>query len=102
MHAEIEKKVEARLNQRRRSSAPSNDIELEKEPQLTIEQIEEIENKIGARLIEEVIEVVEGELKFIETQLKTQVWKDLKEKKQIKGQWTYFMRDSGTPTVPYR
>ncbi|KAL5319147.1 hypothetical protein ACEPPN_012196 [Leptodophora sp. 'Broadleaf-Isolate-01'] len=85
MHAEIEKKVEARLNERPRSSAPSNDIELEKELQLTIEQIEEIENKIGARLIEEVVEVAEGELKFIETLLKTKVWKDLKEKKPIEG-----------------
>ncbi|RKF61810.1 NADH-ubiquinone oxidoreductase 29.9 kDa subunit, mitochondrial [Golovinomyces cichoracearum] len=66
-------------------------IELDPEPQLTADQIEEIENKIGAGLIEEVIQVAEGELKLVDTMLKAQVWEDL-EQKPLEDQWTYFQR----------
>ncbi|RKF59256.1 NADH-ubiquinone oxidoreductase 29.9 kDa subunit, mitochondrial [Erysiphe neolycopersici] len=68
-------------------------IKLEPEPQLTVEQIEEIENRIGAGLIEEVIQVAEGELKLVEIMLKAKVWEDLEEKPS-EDQWTYFQRAS--------
>ncbi|KAG9238973.1 NADH-ubiquinone oxidoreductase-like protein 299 kDa subunit [Amylocarpus encephaloides] len=71
---------------------------LPEEPKLTSAQIEEMENKIGAGLIEEVIQVAEGELKLVDVLLKHQVWEDLVEK-PVEGQWTYFMRDTGTPTT---
>ncbi|KAI9639956.1 hypothetical protein NHQ30_011686 [Ciborinia camelliae] len=70
----------------------------ENEPALNVEQIEEIENKIGAGLIEEVIQVAKGELTLIDILLKAKVWEDLEEK-PVEGQWTYFMRDTGTPTT---
>ncbi|KAI8656668.1 hypothetical protein LRP88_11978 [Fusarium phalaenopsidis] len=66
-------------------------VEWEDEPQLTADQISELEHKIGAGLIEEVIQVAEGELKLIETMEKTKVWEDLEEK-PVEGQWTYFDR----------
>ncbi|TAQ85564.1 hypothetical protein B7494_g6117 [Chlorociboria aeruginascens] len=65
------------------------------EPALTIEQVEEIENKIGAGLIEEVIQVAEGELKLVDIMLESKVWEDLEEK-PADGQWTYFARDTAT------
>ncbi|XWW95024.1 hypothetical protein V2A60_002974 [Cordyceps javanica] len=66
-------------------------VEWEDEPQLTADQIQELEQKIGAGLIEEVIEVAEGELKIIEAMEKAKVWEDLEEK-PVAGQWTYFDR----------
>ncbi|KAL2260615.1 hypothetical protein VTK26DRAFT_5318 [Humicola hyalothermophila] len=63
----------------------------EPEPQLTAEQVAELENKIGAGLIEEVIEVAEGELKLVDTMLKAKVWEPLEET-PAEGQWTYFER----------
>ncbi|OAA69051.1 NADH-ubiquinone oxidoreductase 29.9 kDa subunit [Cordyceps fumosorosea ARSEF 2679] len=66
-------------------------IEWADEPQLTADQIHELEQKIGAGLIEEVIEVAEGELKIIEAMEKAKVWEDLEEK-PVEGQWTYFDR----------
>ncbi|APA08405.1 hypothetical protein SS1G_13352 [Sclerotinia sclerotiorum 1980 UF-70] len=68
----------------------------ENEPALNVEQIEEIENKIGAGLIEEVIKVAEGELILADVLLKAKVWEDLEEK-PVEGQWTYFNRDGGAP-----
>lgn len=47
--------------------------QIESEPALTAEQINEIEAKIGAGLIEEVIEVAEGESKLVDTMLENQV-----------------------------
>lgn len=71
-----------------------------------------METKIGAGLIEEVIQVAEGELKLVDvmTQAKVYVlfslipflptlltvmirWEDLEEK-PVEGQWTYFERKS--------
>ncbi|PSS25855.1 hypothetical protein M430DRAFT_64358 [Amorphotheca resinae ATCC 22711] len=66
-------------------------VEWEPEPALTAEQIGEIENRIGAGLIEEVIQVAEGELKLADIMLQSKVWEDLEEK-PVEGQWTYFER----------
>ncbi|PBP17174.1 Spc97/Spc98 family protein [Diplocarpon rosae] len=77
---------------------PGSDIKSVKwdpEPALTADQISEIENKIGAGLIEEVIHVAEGELKLVDVLAKSKVWEDLEEK-PVEGQWTYFKRDTGT------
>ncbi|KAH8659298.1 ETC complex I subunit conserved region-domain-containing protein [Tricladium varicosporioides] len=72
-------------------------IDLPEEPKLTAAQIMEIENKIGMGLIEEVLQVAEGELKLADVMLRSKVWEDLEEK-PVEGQWTYFMRDTKTPT----
>ncbi|KAF5025190.1 hypothetical protein F66182_2766 [Fusarium sp. NRRL 66182] len=66
-------------------------IEWEDEPQMTADQVEELEKKIGAGLIEEVIQVAEGELKLVEAMEQSKVWEDLEEK-PVPGQWTYFDR----------
>ncbi|TPX06979.1 uncharacterized protein E0L32_011124 [Thyridium curvatum] len=66
-------------------------IKWEDEPQLTADQISEIENKIGAGLIEEVIEVAEGEVGLIDKMLQAKVWESLEEK-PAEGQWKYFER----------
>ncbi|KIW20274.1 hypothetical protein PV08_00849 [Exophiala spinifera] len=65
--------------------------DLEVEPPLTREQIETIENKIGAGLIEEVIQVAEGELQLVDEMLVYQPWEELEEKAPT-GQWVYFER----------
>lgn len=41
---------------------------------LTIGRIEEVENKIGAGLIEEVIQVAEGELKLTDVMLQSKAY----------------------------
>jgi NADH dehydrogenase (ubiquinone) 1 alpha subcomplex subunit 5 len=56
-------------------------------------RVAELENKIGAGLIEEVIQVAEGELKLIDHMAQAKVWEDLEEK-PAEGQWTYFERKS--------
>ncbi|KAI4244270.1 MAG: hypothetical protein LQ352_006856 [Teloschistes flavicans] len=68
----------------------------ENEPPLEAEQIAEIENQIGAGLIEEVIEVAEGENKLVDTILESRSWEELEEKPP-QGQWDYFTRDQHTP-----
>jgi len=73
---------------------PGSDVKTVKwdpEPPLTSEQVSEIENKIGAGLIEEVIQVAEGELKLVDVLAKSKVWEDLEEK-PVEGQWEYFKR----------
>ncbi|KAL6881613.1 ETC complex I subunit conserved region domain-containing protein [Trichoderma longibrachiatum] len=72
-----------------------NDVKLEweEEPQLTAEQVKELEQQLGAGLIEEVIQVAEGELQLIDTMEKAQVWENLEEK-PAPGQWTYFERQT--------
>ncbi|KAL1632942.1 hypothetical protein SLS56_003227 [Neofusicoccum ribis] len=64
---------------------------IEKEPSLTAEQISSAENEIGGGLIEEVIQIAEGELKLADEMLKNKVWDELVEK-PAEGQWTYFER----------
>ncbi|KJK83414.1 hypothetical protein H634G_01543 [Metarhizium anisopliae BRIP 53293] len=66
-------------------------IEWEDEPQLTAEQVQELEHKIAAGLIEEVIQVAEGELLIIDTMEKARIWEDLEER-PVDGQWEYFDR----------
>lgn len=66
-------------------------IKLDPEPQLTVEQISDIESQIGAGLIEEVIQVAEGEHKLVDKMIETKVWGEL-EDKAAEGQWTYFER----------
>jgi len=73
-------------------------IKWEPEPPLNADQISEIETQIGAGLIEEVIEVAKGELMLVDEMAKSKVWEELEEK-PVEGQWTYFSRDTGTPTT---
>ena len=87
-----------------------------------IHRISDAEQQIGGGLIEEVIEVAEGELKLVETMAESQVyvpdlptiplkgvifssrsvltlqrrWDELEEK-PLPGQWDYFARDQHTP-----
>ncbi|KAH9909143.1 ETC complex I subunit conserved region-domain-containing protein [Xylariomycetidae sp. FL2044] len=68
-----------------------NKVKWEAEPQLTADQIEEIENKIGAGLIEEVVQVAESELRLVDIMYGAKVWESLEEK-PAEGQWTYFER----------
>ncbi|KAL1635958.1 hypothetical protein SLS58_010009 [Diplodia intermedia] len=66
-------------------------LRVEKEPSLTAEQISVAEKEIGAGLIEEVIQVAEGELRLANEMLKDKVWEELCEK-PAEGQWSYFER----------
>ncbi|KAH7064162.1 ETC complex I subunit conserved region-domain-containing protein [Paraphoma chrysanthemicola] len=61
------------------------------EPQYTVEAISDLESKIGAGLIEEVIQVAEGEHDLVETMVKNKVWEPLEEQAP-EGQWSYFER----------
>ncbi|KAI0165009.1 ETC complex I subunit conserved region-domain-containing protein [Xylariaceae sp. FL1272] len=63
----------------------------EAEPQMTADQVEEIENKIGAGLIEEVVQMAESELKLVDIMYEAKVWENLEEK-PAEGQWEYFER----------
>jgi len=71
---------------------------IEPEPALTIDQISEIENQISHGLLEEIIQVAEGENELVETLAKSKVWEDLEEK-PTEGQWTYFERGTHVPTT---
>jgi len=66
----------------------------ESEPALEAEQIAGVEKEIGAGLIEEVIQVAEGELKLVDEMANSQVWEELAEKPRP-GQWSYFERTTG-------
>ncbi|KAH7327885.1 NADH-ubiquinone oxidoreductase 29.9 kDa subunit [Stachybotrys elegans] len=68
-------------------------VEWMDEPQLTADQIHELEHKIGAGLIEEVIQVAEGELQLVDRMTQAKVWEELEEK-PVEGQWEYFDRKS--------
>ncbi|KAK4992722.1 hypothetical protein LTR50_000845 [Elasticomyces elasticus] len=76
-------------------------LRIEPEPPLTAEQIDEVEQKIGAGLIEEVIMVAEGERKLIDVMLESKVWEEL-EVKPTEGQWAYYERDRHTPGTQAR
>ncbi|ETS83857.1 hypothetical protein PFICI_05733 [Pestalotiopsis fici W106-1] len=67
-------------------------VKWEPEPQLTADQVEEIEQKIGAGLIEEVVQMAESELKLVDYMLQAKPWEELEEK-PVEGQWTYFDRN---------
>ncbi|KAH7121245.1 ETC complex I subunit conserved region-domain-containing protein [Dendryphion nanum] len=64
---------------------------LDHEPQLTAEQISEVENQIGAGLIEEVIQVAEGEHGLVDEMIKSKGWEALEEPAP-EGQWSYHER----------
>ncbi|KAI1365668.1 ETC complex I subunit conserved region-domain-containing protein [Xylaria arbuscula] len=66
-------------------------VQWEAEPQMTADQVEEIENKIGAGLIEEVVQMAESELKLIDILYEAKVWENLEEQPPA-GQWEYFER----------
>ena len=81
---------------------------------MLLPRVSELENQIGAGLIEEVIQVAEGELALVDTMLEAKVyvlliphtrttkltsshrWEELQEKSPA-GQWDYFARDQHTP-----
>ncbi|KAI2780797.1 ETC complex I subunit conserved region-domain-containing protein [Daldinia loculata] len=75
------------------TDSPGAKVQWEPEPQLTADQIEEIESKIGGGLIEEVLRVAENELKLVDIMQENKVWEELEEK-PAEGQWTYFERNS--------
>ncbi|KAF1982673.1 hypothetical protein K402DRAFT_397388 [Aulographum hederae CBS 113979] len=64
---------------------------VDEEPPLTVDQISEIEDKIGAGLIEEVLEVGQAELQLAEMMAVAKPWEELVEK-PAEGQWEYFSR----------
>ncbi|KAF2180570.1 hypothetical protein K469DRAFT_714563 [Zopfia rhizophila CBS 207.26] len=66
-------------------------VKLDPEPQLTVKQISDLESQFGAGLLEEVIEVAEGEHKLVDEMIKSRVWEELVEKAP-EGQWSYFER----------
>ncbi|KAF2717353.1 hypothetical protein K431DRAFT_315865 [Polychaeton citri CBS 116435] len=80
---------------------PDDVPHIEPEPPLSVDQIGAIENQIGAGLIEEVIQVAEGELKLAGVIGESKAWEDLEEKPQ-EGQWSYFQRDTHTPQTQAR
>ncbi|KAL2127188.1 hypothetical protein VTI74DRAFT_11122 [Chaetomium olivicolor] len=86
-----EEKEDLRHIFERRDISDVEQVQWEPEPQLTADQISELENKIGAGLIEEVIEVAEGELKLVDTMIQAKAWEPLEEQ-PAEGQWVYFER----------
>ncbi|KNG51998.1 nadh-ubiquinone oxidoreductase kda subunit [Stemphylium lycopersici] len=70
----------------------------EPEPQYTAEAISDLESRIGAGLIEEVIQVAEGEHKLVDSMIQAKVWEPLEEQAP-EGQWSYFERTTHTPTT---
>ncbi|KAL2159817.1 hypothetical protein VTH06DRAFT_1950 [Thermothelomyces fergusii] len=87
----LEEKQDLRHVFGRQDVSDADPVEWEPEPQLTADQIEELENKLGAGLIEEVIQVAEGELKLVDTMIEHKVWEPLEEQ-PAEGQWVYFER----------
>ncbi|KAL8994141.1 MAG: hypothetical protein Q9169_005817 [Polycauliona sp. 2 TL-2023] len=64
----------------------------EKTALIDVIRIGEIEDQIGAGLIEEIIQVAEGESQLVDTILEAKSWEELEEKPP-QGQWDYFSRD---------
>ncbi|KAK3940675.1 ETC complex I subunit conserved region-domain-containing protein [Diplogelasinospora grovesii] len=87
----LDEKRDLELLAQRSDMHDSDKVEWESEPQLTAEQVYELEHKIGAGLIEEVVQVAEGELKLVDTMIQAKAWEDLEEK-PAEGQWVYFER----------
>ncbi|CAN9179851.1 unnamed protein product [Alternaria alternata] len=92
-----------------------NDIKFDPEPQYTAEayfftqaatggdsitdlySISDLESRLGAGLIEEVIQVAEGEHKLVDVMTEAKVWEPLEEPAP-EGQWSYFERMTHTKT----
>ncbi|KAF1913244.1 ETC complex I subunit conserved region-domain-containing protein [Ampelomyces quisqualis] len=72
-------------------------VKFDPEPQFTTDAISDLESKLGAGLIEEVIAVAEGEHKLVDTMVKSKVWEALEESAP-EGQWSYFERATHTST----
>lgn len=68
------------------------------EPQYTVEAISDLESKLGAGLIEEVIQVAEGEHKLVDEMIKSKIWEPLEEPIP-EGQWSYAERNTHTGTT---
>ncbi|KAI9798763.1 MAG: hypothetical protein M1833_004593 [Piccolia ochrophora] len=89
----------SKLHKERPPSLPEDEtVKWEPEPPLDADQISELENQIGAGLIEEVIRVAEGELNLVDQMEKTKSWEELEEKPS-EGQWEYFERGTNTGTT---
>ncbi|CAA9961625.1 hypothetical protein CFE70_005032 [Pyrenophora teres f. teres 0-1] len=73
------------------------DIKFDPEPKYTAEAISELENRLGAGLIEEVIQVAEGEHKLVDAMVAAKIWEPLEEPAP-EGQWSYFERATHTST----
>ncbi|KAI9821308.1 MAG: hypothetical protein M1827_004044 [Pycnora praestabilis] len=80
----------------RRPGTDRKTLHWEPEPPLDKSQISDMETQIAAGLIEEVIQVAEGELKLVETMAEARVWEELEEK-PAEGQWSYFERGTHSP-----
>ncbi|KAF2242962.1 hypothetical protein BU26DRAFT_609677 [Trematosphaeria pertusa] len=72
-------------------------VNLEPEPQYTAEAIAELESRIGGGLIEEVVQVAEGEHQLVDHMIEAKVWEPLEEQAP-EGQWSYFERGTHTST----
>ncbi|SPO05801.1 related to NADH-ubiquinone oxidoreductase [Cephalotrichum gorgonifer] len=90
-HRSAQEKEEMVRQAKANALKDTSSVALEDEPLLTAEQIGELEGVIGAGLIEEVIQVAQGELKLVDTMQRDQVWEPLEEK-PVEGQWSYFDR----------
>ncbi|KAH8729110.1 ETC complex I subunit conserved region-domain-containing protein [Phaeosphaeriaceae sp. PMI808] len=74
-----------------------NQATLDPEPQYTADEISDLETKLGAGLIEEVIQVASGEHTLVDSMIKSKIWEPLEESAP-EGQWSYFERASHTGT----
>ncbi|KAF2092224.1 NADH-ubiquinone oxidoreductase-like protein 299 kDa subunit [Saccharata proteae CBS 121410] len=83
------KKIAASTNPRTRHEAKQ--AKIEPPPNYTREQLSELEGRLGAGLIEEVIAVAEGERQLVDEMAKAKIWEELAEK-PAEGQWKYFDR----------
>ncbi|KAF2442935.1 hypothetical protein P171DRAFT_433307 [Karstenula rhodostoma CBS 690.94] len=72
-------------------------IKIPSEPQYTVEAINELETRLGAGLIEEVIQVAEGEHKLVDEMVKAKIWEPLEEQAP-EGQWKFFERGASAKT----
>ncbi|KAI9784065.1 MAG: hypothetical protein M1835_003656 [Candelina submexicana] len=79
--------------ERERPASETKTIEWETEPPLDRNQISDIETQMASGLIEEVIQIAEGELKLVDVMAANKVWEELEEK-PAPGQWEYFERGS--------
>ncbi|KAH9868889.1 hypothetical protein J1614_007964 [Plenodomus biglobosus] len=72
-------------------------VRIPPEPQYTAEAISDLESQLGAGLIEEVIQVAEGEHKLVDTMISAKVWEPLVEEAPP-AQWEYHERATHTQT----
>ncbi|KAI1465898.1 ETC complex I subunit conserved region-domain-containing protein [Daldinia caldariorum] len=93
LRGEEERRAHEALFNKEPTDGPDTKVQWEPEPQLTADQIEEIESKIGGGLIEEVVRVAENELRLVDIMKEHKVWEELEEK-PAEGQWTYFERNA--------